>query len=74
MKYQVSDNVKAKFEALTACEKTVKALDFMKEDNDNIIDKQIELTLIPAPTFQEQKKAARLLEMFKEEQIKDGDN
>lgn len=71
MKYQVSDNVKAKFEALTACEKTVKALDFMKEDNDNIIDKQIELTLIPAPTFQEQKKAARLLEMFKEEGLSD---
>ena len=52
-------------------EKVLKAVEFVKDDNDAIIDKQIELTLIPAPTFHEQDKAARLLEMFKEEGLED---
>ena len=71
MKYQVSENVKSKFDALIKDEKVLKAVEFVKDDNDAIIDKQIELTLIPAPTFHEQDKAARLLEMFKEEGLED---
>ena len=71
MKYQVSENVKSKFDALVKDEKVLKAVEFVKDDNDAIIDKQIELTLIPAPTFHEQDKAARLLEMFKEEGLED---
>lgn len=71
MKYQVSESVKSKFEAMVADEKVAKALKFMEEDQKKILDKQIELTLIPAPTFHEEKKAARLLEMFKEEGLED---
>ena len=71
MEYQVSEQVRRKFDALTKNEKVIKALDFMEKDQDAIIDKQIELTLIPAPTHHEQKKAERLLEMFKEEGLTD---
>lgn len=71
MEYQASKAVQEKFQALTKDEKVLKALSFMEEDSDNIIEKQIELTLIPAPTFHEENKAKRLLEMFKEEGLTD---
>lgn len=71
MEYQVSEHVRKKFDALTKDEKVLKALKFMEEDQDIIIEKQIELTLIPAPTHHEQKKAERMLEMFKEEGLSD---
>jgi len=71
MKYQVSEDVQEKFKALTGDQKVQKALAFMEEDQENIIEKQIELTLIPAPTYHEEKKAARFLEMFQEEGLSD---
>lgn len=71
MEYQVSENVRQRFDALTKDEKVRKALSFMEADQDAVIEKQIELTLIPAPTYHEQKKAERLLEMFKEEGLTD---
>ncbi|MBQ7797192.1 MAG: M20/M25/M40 family metallo-hydrolase [Lachnospiraceae bacterium] len=71
MSYQVSENIQAKLDALTANEAVQKALKFMEDDHETIVDKQIELTLIPAPTGQEQMKAARMLEMFKEEGLED---
>lgn len=71
MDYQASAKVKQAFESLTKDEKVLKALSFMEEDHENIIEKQIELTLIPAPTFHEEKKAKRLLEMFEEEGLTD---
>lgn len=71
MEYKVSEKVQKKFDTLTEDAKIQKALQFMEEDQDTVIDKQIELTLIPAPTNHEQKKAARLLEMFKEEGLTD---
>ena len=67
MEYKVSEQVRQKFDALVKDEKVQKALKFMEEDQDAVIDRQIELTLIPAPTYHEQKKAERMLEMFKEE-------
>ncbi len=71
MEYKVSEQVRQKFDALVKDEKVQKALKFMEEDQDAVIDRQIELTLIPAPTNQEQKKAERMLEMFKEEGLSD---
>ena len=71
MKYQVSENVKNKLAAMTADPKVAKALQVMEDEQDLIIEKQIELTLIPAPTHHEEKKARRLLEMFKEEGLED---
>lgn len=67
MSYQVSHRVQAALDALTADPGVRKALAFMEEDQEEIIRRQIELALIPAPTFHEEKKAARLLEMFRSE-------
>ena len=67
MNYQVSENVKNKMAALVADEKIKKALDFIRDDRDVILDKQCELTLIPAPTHHEAEKAKRFLEMMQEE-------
>ena len=71
MEYKVSEQVRQKFDTLVKDEKVQKALKFMEEDQDAVIDRQIELTLIPAPTYHEQKKAERMLEMFKEEGLSD---
>ena len=71
MEYKVSEQVRQKFDALVKDEMVQKALKFMEEDQDAVIDRQIELTLIPAPTYHEQKKAERMLEMFKEEGLSD---
>lgn len=60
MEYQVSEKVRDSFQKLTENEKVQKALAFMEADQEEIIAKQIELTLIPSPTYHEEKKAARL--------------
>ena len=67
MSYQVSENIQNKLNMLTANEAVQKALNFAFEDHDVIVEKQCELALIPAPTGNEAAKAARMLEMFKEE-------
>ena len=64
MAYQISENVKNKMAALTADEKVKKALEFIKDDRDIILDKQCELTLIPAPTHHEAEKAKRFVFRF----------
>ncbi|MBQ8032661.1 MAG: hypothetical protein IJ266_01695, partial [Elusimicrobiaceae bacterium] len=61
MAYQISENVKNKMAALVADEKVKKALEFIKDDRDIILDKQCELTLIPAPTHHEAEKAKRFV-------------
>lgn len=71
MSYQVSEHIQTKLDALTANEAVQKALNFMVEDHETIVDKQCELALIPAPTGNEAAKAARMLEMFKEEGLED---
>ncbi len=71
MEYKVSEQVRQKFDALVKDEKVQKALKFMEEDQDAVIDRQIELTLIPAPPDQEPKKAERILEMFNEDGLSD---
>lgn len=71
MKRQISENIQKTFQQLVENEKVQKALQFMEDDQEEIIQKQIELTLIPAPTGHEEKKAQRLLEMFQEEGLED---
>ncbi len=71
MEYQVSEQIAAVLRQLTDEDKVQKALKFIEEDQENIIRKQIELTLIPAPTGHEEKKAQRLKEMFEEEGLSD---
>ena len=50
MEYKVSEKIQKKFDTLTKDAKVQKALQFMEDDQNEIIDRQIELTLIPAPT------------------------
>ena len=71
MDYQVSEKIQNKLNTLTANADVQKALKFMEDDQEAVIDRQIELTLIPSPTGHEEKKAARMLEMFKEEGLSD---
>ena len=71
MEYKVSEQVRQKFDALVKDEKVQKALKFMEEDQDAVIDRQIELTLIPAPPYPEHKTAERMLEMFQEAGLSD---
>ena len=46
MEYQVSEKIQSRLSALTENASVQKALAFMKEDQDKVIEKQIELTLI----------------------------
>ncbi|MBR3295433.1 MAG: M20/M25/M40 family metallo-hydrolase [Clostridia bacterium] len=71
MAYEVSEKIRKAVMNVTEDANIRKGFDFIEEDNDYIIDKQIELTLIPAPTFNEGKKAQRLLEIFEEEGLSD---
>ncbi len=71
MSYVVSENVRNKFNAMTADEKVKTALEFIKNDRDEILEKQIELTLIPAPTHHEAEKAKRFVEMLEAEGLTD---
>ena len=66
MEYKPSLERQEAMNQLFSNEKIQKALAFIKEDNENTIAQQIELTKIPAPTFHEANKAAKLAEMFKE--------
>ena len=67
MDYQISEKVKNSFAALTADEKVKAALEFIEKDKDEILEKQMELTLIPAPTHHEAEKAKRFVEMMQAE-------
>lgn len=71
MNYQVSEAIQKKLETLTADASVQKALAFMEEDHQAIVDKQMELALIPSPTGQEEKKAQRMLEMLQAEGLED---
>lgn len=71
MAYQVSKRVQEAFDALTAHPKVRQALEYMERDQEEIIARQMELALIPAPTYHEEKKAQRLLEMFRAEGLED---
>ena len=67
MDYQVSEQVRRAFDALSADARVQDALAFIREDQANVVERQIELTLIPAPTYHEAAKARRFVEMMKAE-------
>ena len=58
--------MKEKIEALRDSAKVQKALQFIQEDADHIVEQQVELALIPAYSNHEEKKAARFREMIEE--------
>ncbi|QOR66970.1 M20/M25/M40 family metallo-hydrolase [Cytobacillus suaedae] len=51
---------------LVSLETVKKALDFLKEDNDNTTKDQIDITSIPSPTFQEEVRGDKFVSRFKE--------
>lgn len=50
---------------LTSLPQIRNALNFLKEDHENSIAQQLELVVIPAPTFHEEKRAAYMTEQMK---------
>ena len=58
--------MKEKIEALRDNPQVQKALEFMRNDADHVVEQQIELALIPAYSNHEEKKAQRFREMIEE--------
>lgn len=71
MNYQPSQKSKETIKHLVSLDKVQKALSWIEQDHERTIQQQIELCLIPAPTFHEENKAKRLAEMFKEAGLSD---
>lgn len=63
--YVVGDAVKQAYKALSANEAVQKALDYMKEHEEESIQQLIELTLIEAPTYHEMKRAEYMAAQYK---------
>ena len=66
MSYTVSQKIKDLLTQIVELDEVKAALKFIEDDQDQTLDNQIELTKIEAPTFHEENKAKRYLEMFKE--------
>ncbi len=71
MAYEPSQATKDALQTLLDAEQIMQALNFTENDHEAIIQRQMELALIPSPTFHEEKKAARFLEMFQAEGLED---
>ncbi len=71
MTYQVSGRIKAALDALVSDPQIQRALSFMETDQEEIIQRQMELASIPAPTYHEEEKARRLLELLRSEGLEE---
>lgn len=71
MEYQVKPEIREASEALLAREDIQEMLAFIRADESHTIKQQVALTLIEAPTFQEQEKAARFRAFLLEEGLTD---
>lgn len=71
MNYEVSPKIRQTMDKLLALDSVKKALEFARQDADQTLENQMELCRIEAPTFHEQKKAARYAEMYQELGLKD---
>lgn len=63
--YQINPAVQKALKRLAHLEQVERALTFLREDHERSIDQQLELTVIPAPTFHEEKRAAYMTEQFR---------
>lgn len=63
--YQVSERVKKQFEYTMSIPCVKEAMKFIQDDERNTIEEQKELVLIEAPTREEEKRAAVMMEKFK---------
>lgn len=66
MTYQPTQKSRQALEHLYSLKKVQKALMYIEQDHERTMEQQIELCLIPAPTFHEENKAKRLAQMFEE--------
>lgn len=71
MAYQVSGRIRATLDALVSDPQIQRALSFMETDQEEIIQRQMELAAIPAPTYHEEEKARRLLELLRSEGLEE---
>lgn len=71
MSYVPSKERKEAMNQLYALPQVQHALKYIENDHEHTVEQQIELCLIPAPTFHEENKAKRLAEMFKEVGLED---
>ena len=69
--YQVSEKTRKQFETMMGLDCVRKALEFIKEDQEQTIRDQKELVLIEAPTGQEQKRAEVFAERFRQLGLED---
>jgi len=65
MEYQVSAHIADSLQKLLALSEVQKGVEFIESDQDRCIQEQIELTLIEAPTFHEETRAAEFMARFK---------
>lgn len=65
MSYVVSEKHAKVVEKLTGLASVQQALDFIEKDHENTIQDQLDLVVIPAPTFHEEKRAEFMTEYFK---------
>lgn len=63
--YQVSERVKKQFEYTMSIPCVKEAMKFIQDDERNTIEEQKELVLIEAPTREEEKRAAVMMENLK---------
>lgn len=71
MNYEVSPKIRQTLDKLLALDSVKKAMAFAQQDAEQTLENQMELCRIEAPTFHEQKKAARYAEMYKELGLKE---
>lgn len=66
MDYQVSQKIQQLFDRVTAMEQVQAGLNHIQNEEEYCISEQIELTLIEAPTFHEEKRAAAFCEKLRQ--------
>ena len=69
--YSMRPEIREAVSALTRLSEVKKALDYIKADHENCISEQLELVVIPSPTFHEEKRAAYMAEKFHEFGLED---
>ena len=66
MSYQISQKTAAVFEVLTALPEVKQGLEFLQQDHQKAVQEQLEMVVIPSPTFQEEQRAAFYAEKLRE--------
>ena len=65
MDYQVSAKTQTALDEALKIAEVKKGVDFIKDDSQNTLKDQLELVVIPAPTFHEEERAKAVAEKFR---------